>query len=240
MPIQEWFPTSIYLEKLNARLTAKKMARFNQELLEQCYLVRDTDPIGETWSEENYPGGYTSYGSITDLHRRFPHFEELRTLIDKHAQKFARHLELDLQDGHLDMTSCWINIMSEQTVHSLHLHPLSVISGTFYVDVPKGASAIKFEDPRLDRMMASPPRLPTAGKRNQLFAKIQPESGQVALWESWLRHEVPPNRSTKDRVSISFNYEWVAQRQAPQEPDLEEESNPPASVRRKKKQRRRR
>ncbi|HVK60754.1 MAG TPA: TIGR02466 family protein [Bdellovibrionales bacterium] len=205
MPITEYFPTPIYSERLKSKGTEK----FNRELLEQCYLVRETDPEGEEWSQEHYLGGYTSYGSIIDLHKRYPHFEELREMIDKHVKKFARHLEFDLQGGHLEMTSCWINIMSAQTVHSLHLHPLSVVSGTYYVDVPKNASSIKFEDPRLDRMMAAPPRLPKASRRNEIFVKMDPRAGQVALWESWLRHEVPPNRAKKDRVSISFNYDWV-------------------------------
>jgi uncharacterized protein (TIGR02466 family) len=30
------------------------------------------------------------------------------------------------------------------------------------------------------------------------------------LWESWLRHEVPPNAADEDRVSVSFNYRWRA------------------------------
>jgi uncharacterized protein (TIGR02466 family) len=183
--------------------------RFNRELLEQCYLVKDTDDEGQDWSQEHYVNGYTSYGSITDLHRRYPHFEELRSAIDKHVKKFARHLEMDVQGGHLEMTSCWVNIMPTHTVHSLHLHPLSVISGTYYVSVPKGASSLKFEDPRLSRFMAAPPKLPGAKPRNQIFVTMDPKPGQVALWESWLRHEVPPNRSSGDRVSISFNYDWV-------------------------------
>lgn len=205
MPIQSWFPTHIYVEKLLKR----GLTRFNEELLEQCYLVRDTDEEGVLWSEKHYFGGYTSYGSITDLHRRYPHFEELSQKIDSHVKAFARHLEMDLQGGALDMVSCWVNIMPTHTTHSLHLHPLSVISGTYYVSVPKGASSLKIEDPRLSHMMAAPPKLPKANRRNQLFVTLQPEDGQVALWESWLRHEVPPNQSSGDRISISFNYDWV-------------------------------
>lgn len=205
MPIQSVFPTSIYVEPL----LANNGARFNRDLLEQCYLVRETDPEGEEWSEEHYVGGYTSYGSITDLHKRYPHFEELREFVDKHVRKFARHLEMDLQGGHLEMTSCWVNVMPTRTVHSLHLHPLSVISGTYYVAVPKNASSLKFEDPRLSKFMAAPPKLPNPRPRNEPFVKLDPRPGQVALWESWLRHEVPPNRSDEDRVSISFNYDWV-------------------------------
>jgi uncharacterized protein (TIGR02466 family) len=205
MPVQRWFPTSIYTESL----MSTGLSRFNREIEEQCYLVRDTDPHGEEWSVENYRGGYTSYGSMTDLHRRYPHFEELSLAIDRHVKKFARHLEMDLQGGRLEMVSCWVNIMPTGTTHSGHIHPLSVISGTYYVAVPRDSSAIKFEDPRLERMMAAPPKLDGAKPRNQQFVKLAPRAGQVALWESWLRHEVPPNPSREDRVSISFNYDWV-------------------------------
>jgi uncharacterized protein (TIGR02466 family) len=206
MPIQTWFPTSIYVEPLLA--PTARLRKFNRELLEQCYLVRDTDPDGVAWSETHYLNGYTSYGSMTDLHRRYPHFEELARAIDKHARKFVRALDMDLQDGSLSMSTCWVNIMPTNTVHSLHLHPLSVLSGTYYVDVPRGASSIKFEDPRLASMMAAPPKLAEARERNQQFVKLQPVAGHVLLWESWLRHEVPPNAADEDRVSVSFNYEW--------------------------------
>lgn len=204
MPIQSWFPTSIYLEALAAK------PAFNRELLEQCYLVRDTDPEGEQWSKDHYLHGYTSYGSITDLHRRYPHFQEMAEMIDRHARKFARYLEMDLQGGSLEMSSCWVNIMSRNSAHSSHLHPLSVLSGTYYVSTPKSSSAIKFEDPRLGLLMASPPRFPDGKPRNQQFVKLEPRAGQVALWEGWLRHEVPPHTGKDDRVSISFNYEWTS------------------------------
>lgn len=41
--------------------------------------------------------------------------------------------------------------------HSLHLHPNSVVSGTYYVATPRGCAGLKFEDPRMSRFMASPP-----------------------------------------------------------------------------------
>ena len=36
------------------------------------------------------------------------------------------------------MTDCWVNVMPAGVVHSLHLHPTSFISGTYYVEVPEG------------------------------------------------------------------------------------------------------
>ena len=64
------------------------------------------------------------------------------------------------------MTDCWVNIMPRHAVHSLHLHPLAVISGTYYVATPRGCSRLRFEDPRLDKLHGRAPQAPpTAGPR---------------------------------------------------------------------------
>ena len=63
------------------------------------------------------------------------------------------------------MTDCWINMMPRGVTHGLHLHPLSTISGTYYVRTPKGVPGLKLEDPRLDRFMAAPPRRADAGQQ---------------------------------------------------------------------------
>jgi uncharacterized protein (TIGR02466 family) len=83
-----------------------------------------------------------------------------------------------------------------------------VLSGTVYVATPPGASALKLEDPRLAMMMAAPPRETDAPESLQSFVYLQPAAGTVLMWESWLRHEVPPNAAKTDRLSVSFNYAW--------------------------------
>ena len=44
--------------------------------------------------------------------------------------------------------------------------------------------------------------------RECLQLRHDDRAGRVVLFESWLRHEVPPNQSSSERVSISFNYSW--------------------------------
>ena len=57
--------------------------------------------------------------------------------------------------------------------------------------------------------MASPARKKDARRELQPFIYMKPEVGDVLLWESWLRHEVPLNMADEDeRVSVSFNYAW--------------------------------
>jgi uncharacterized protein (TIGR02466 family) len=106
------------------------------------------------------------------------------------------------------MTDCWVNIMPHHVVHGLHLHPLATISGTYYVQTPRGSPGLKFEDPRLDRFMAAPPRRADAPPESRPWIILPAEAGNVVLFESWLRHEVPPNQTKRQRISISFNYNW--------------------------------
>jgi uncharacterized protein (TIGR02466 family) len=202
--IQAWFPTQIYAATLG-----RDWRRLNRELLRECHQLRDFDDQGRRWSNRNYPGGYTSYGSLDKVHRMSSTFMELRTRLDRHAKALATALEWDLADRKLEMTDCWVNIMPRLCAHSLHLHPLSVISGTYYVATPRGCAGLKFEDPRLDRFMAAPPRQAHCRPENQLHVTCPAEAGRVILFESWLRHEVTASPVKAERVSISFNYAWA-------------------------------
>jgi len=65
----------------------------------------------------------------------------LKKKLLRHAKAFAQTLELDLRGRSVYMTDCWVNIMPPTAAHSLHLHPLAFISGTYYVAVPPVAPA---------------------------------------------------------------------------------------------------
>ncbi len=178
------------------------------ELETSCLSIAEDDEAGQAWCEENGYPGYTSYASLTDLPWRFPIFKNLVNQLDKHIAAFAEDVAFDLDGKALKLEDIWLNILPEGGVHSAHIHPHSVISGTTYVAMPKGTSAIKFEDPRLQMMMAAPPRLKDAREELRSFIYVAPEVGDVLLWESWLRHEVPMNMAGEHRISVSFNYAW--------------------------------
>jgi uncharacterized protein (TIGR02466 family) len=56
--------------------------------------------------------------------------------------------------------------------------------------------------------MATPPRRADAPKSFHSFVSLPAKAGDIVLFESWLRHEVPPNPTASPRISISFNYNW--------------------------------
>ena len=173
-----------------------------------CLAIAEDDEAGQSWCEENDFPGYTSYASLTDLDWRFPIFKDLITALNMHVEAFVQDLDFDLGNKKIKLDSLWINILPFGGVHTAHIHPHSVISGTTYVAMPAGTSAIKFEDPRLATMMAAPSRAKGAREELRSFIYAEPNIGDVLLWESWLRHEVPMNMANEDRISISFNYSW--------------------------------
>ncbi|MDF1857104.1 TIGR02466 family protein [Pseudooceanicola sp.] len=202
--IESLFATRLYraeLQEFGAPIDAA-------ELEGSCYSIAEDDEAGQTWCEDNSYPGYTSYASLTDLPWRFPIFADLVTVLDQHVAAFAEDLQFDLGDKALQLEDLWINILPEGGTHASHIHPHSVISGTTYVAMPDGASALKLEDPRLPMMMAAPPRRKDARNELRSFIYAAPKIGEVLLWESWLRHEVPVNMSEDDRISVSFNYSW--------------------------------
>ncbi len=178
---------------------------FNAELEQACLGLAAEDGAGRAWSRDNGYGGYTSYASLDDLPRRATVFAELKKRLDREAGIFASQLDFDLGTKRLRLDSLWVNVLRPGAGHSGHIHPHSVLSGTYYVRTPERSGALRFEDPRLPLMMAAPPRRPGA---RSAFVHLQPSAGTVLIWESWLRHEVMANRAKTERISLSFNYAW--------------------------------
>jgi uncharacterized protein (TIGR02466 family) len=175
------------------------------ELAHSIRSLAEDDVAGQRWSEEHRYAGYTSYASLNDLPRRDPVIGDLAKLLTKHAAKFAQECAFELT-GKPKLDSLWVNLLRGPGHHSAHIHPHSIISGTLYVEVPKGSGDIQFEDPRLPMMMAAPIRRTDAPEELQPFVTVQPRPGLLLLWESWLRHEVLPGAGRGERLSISFNF----------------------------------
>lgn len=197
------FASEIYHHKV-----LSPQSRLHREICAEAPFIRERDKKGQQWSRERYPNGYTSYGSYDQLHQLSSTFEALRKRIDLHAHQFARALGFSIHPKELQMTRMWLNMMGQNCGHGAHIHPLSTISGSYYVEMPKGAAAIKFEDPRLNLFMARPPVLDNRGSMPAIV-EVHPRPGDIVLFESWMRHEVPLHSADALRVSVSFNYDWI-------------------------------
>ncbi|MGE0697865.1 MAG: TIGR02466 family protein [Hyphomicrobiaceae bacterium] len=201
--IETLFATRIYRAEIASRGAGKRLL---EELKGACLSIASDDEAGQAWCRANGYKGYTSYASLDDLAWRSPAFADLLVSIDPHVEELAKAADMDLGKRKLIADSIWINVLEPGGHHAAHIHPHSVVSGTYYVEVPDGAGAIRFEDPRLPMMMAAPPRRARAARDAQPFVSVAPRPGTLLLWESWLRHDVPMNGAATARISVSFNY----------------------------------
>lgn len=178
----------------------------NAALEHACWMLEEEDIAGQKWCDENGYDGYTSYASLDDLPTRFPSFAELAEKLQTGANSFAAARYWDLQGQALKLDSLWVNILGHGGAHSGHIHPNSIISGTYYVRVPPLSGRLKLEDPRLSRMMGAPPILADAPEAHRRFVYITPKQTDALFWESWLRHEVVAGQTEEARISISYNF----------------------------------
>jgi len=202
------FPTVIAHESLNG-----PGRNLLSDLRKECLTFAKIDEVGQAWSKEKHYQGYTSYNSIPQIYLHSTTFEDLEKCIHKSVNKFAKKLGLDPRANPLEIDTMWINVMEQNAFHTSHTHPLSVVSGTFYVSVSKNSSSIRFEDPRFPLMMAQPLKVKGESLKYQsghfsspYHFDIRPAANDLVLFESFLRHEVPLNHAKQKRISISFNY----------------------------------
>ncbi|QIK96248.1 hypothetical protein G7076_07120 [Sphingomonas sp. HDW15A] len=173
------------------------------ELAHSIRSLAEDDEAGKRWSREHAYKGYTSYASLDDLPSRDPAFADLKRALNRHAAAFAKALGWAVKPK---LDSLWVNMLRGDGHHGAHIHPHAILSGTLYVETPKGSGPIRFEDPRLPMMMAAPMRVPDAPEQLRQFVDVEPEPGLLLMWESWLRHEVRPGKGRGERLSVSFNF----------------------------------
>lgn len=195
------FSTTIYQKNLGS-----VHQKIKNDLRQEVQVLRRDDKSGREWSKLNYPNGYTSYASANRMHITSPTFAILERSIRTHVIRYIQKLELNMDIKSLNMNTCWVNVMEMGCTHPMHIHPHSVISGTYYVDVPNGSSSIRFEDPRYGLFMSRPPLKKSVQEQQSTHFSVSAKAGDLVLFESWLRHDVPPHSVKQSRMSISFNY----------------------------------
>lgn len=203
------FSTYVHQAEIQPPGNKGRLQSLNKELKHEIQVLQKEDLVGQAWSKENYRHGYTSYGSLDRLFDFSPTFMELQGAITKEVKKYLKTMGAQASHRDLFMSSMWVNVMPPGSYHTMHIHPFSVVSGTYYLEVSPTTSPLKIEDPRMGFLMNAPQMRALAKPEQQRFFEVHPKVGEVVLFESWLRHEVPENRSKSPRVSISFNYDWL-------------------------------
>jgi len=103
--------------------------------------------------------------------------------------------------------SAWVNVNRTGDFNSVHLHPGSTWSGTYYVDVgdpvdPDKGTQLHLIDPCQGRSATF-----FAGGKTSLPSSvfIRPKPGLMVLFPSYVPHLVFPHKGGSARISVAFN-----------------------------------
>jgi uncharacterized protein (TIGR02466 family) len=162
-----------------------------------CKEEYNKDPEGSMKS--NY-GGWQS-NNLQNCELEVTLFPEIQNI----CQQFAKDV---LKIGKpVKMLNAWININDKNSSNVTHTHPHSILSGVYYVKTPENSGNIKFFHPAIDmfeRDWSDIQKLEPL-EINSPAWWFTPEEGHMYLFPSWLKHNVLPNKSDDERISISFN-----------------------------------
>jgi uncharacterized protein (TIGR02466 family) len=100
----------------------------------------------------------------------------------------------------------WMNILTKGGSVDVHRHYDSIISAAFYPYVEPDSADLIFINPLEGfRMMdANASNSKDNGVYSSNIRPIQPTTGKLVLFPSWIQHYVPTNKSNL-RVTLSFN-----------------------------------
>ena len=91
----------------------------------------------------------------------------------------------------------WVQDYKNNDYHTRHNHPLSLISGVYWIRANKHASNFRIFSPN--------PYDSFPIEFNHSFTDIQPNKGLLILFPSYLYHEVLVNNINSIRTTIAFN-----------------------------------
>ena len=143
----------------------------------------------------NY-GGWQSQ-NFTKINKNF---KSLFDNINISVKEIEKNLNLEKK---LSLDTFWFNINYIGSFNRPHNHPGCVVSGIYYVSIPKNSGSIIFLNEDIDSFFKY---VKNYNEYNSSIWQIKPEENKCVLFPSYLKHYVEPNLNKKERISISFNY----------------------------------
>ncbi len=102
--------------------------------------------------------------------------------------------------GRFSLAGCWSVRLQQGGFHVNHVHPRGWISSAYYVSTPREVADL---DTRSGWLKFGEPRYPAPGAAPERF--VQPRTGLLVLFPSYMWHGTIPLRGEEARVSIAFD-----------------------------------
>ena len=139
-----------------------------------------------------------------------PEMKQLLNEVTARLNGLHKHLGL-VDNAYQVVYMAWANINNNQYIGIPHNHgerPNTVFSGVYYPKAEQGCSAIDFMTPNnAKHHVIYDALVKEENSFTQSVVRIQPKTGSLIIFPSWLMHYVVPSESKEDRISLAFNAE---------------------------------
>ena len=197
MKIFDMFPTAI--TKINL-LESNNYGAIDLDYLQDIMntVMLPTTPVSETLeiAEGNVKTCYREdWGQASYV---LEEFEGLKSSIFAAVQRHVR----TCGSQPVILNDSWYTLQHKGSKVLKHRHEGSVVSGTFYVNVPEGSHGLAFSNPTIPYRMKE--KTTTFTKYSEYAKLIEVQTGDLLIYPSWLEHFVP-KIECDNRLTISFN-----------------------------------
>ncbi len=122
--------------------------------------------------------------------------------------KYFSNTEIFRDNIEFRITSMWINVNLKGDYNISHNHPNSHFSAVFWVRIPESSGKLEFTSPHgfthnLEILNYSDDFRNRVNSHTSFY--FEPEEGTILLFPASLYHDVSPNESNSDRISVAFN-----------------------------------
>lgn len=133
-----------------------------------------------------------------------PDLKEIKFFIEENQKIFFNLYYGDPNNVEIYTTQSWLNFSIKGQSHHEHLHPNSIISGVFYINV-EGEDQIHFKNPHHMYQAQLAIEAVTENAYSATNAVYMVKDKNLILFPSTLIHKVPPFPFDATRISLSFN-----------------------------------
>ena len=199
--IERWFATPIYYEKL--------LGIDNDSLIKRAYLLKEkyNKEVTTGWkcNTFNTLGRENMVGDSSDQ----PLYDIVNT-VGEHVEYFASELGADMNNLKTVAANYWFNIAGPGAFQESHQHTNSHFSAVYYPkEYKQNSGNLLFQNltSLFDsyRFHICPQDSKYSGSISDMI-EYQPYQGLLVIFRSYLPHMVEINRSSEDRISMSFNF----------------------------------
>jgi uncharacterized protein (TIGR02466 family) len=190
------FPTPIYWATVDNPQIQQRFEKVYENLILDNKLHYKSN-----WADTHKISSMDFSDNLIEKADLFEFKNELMAHLSKYLEDVGRNSGVE----QVKITASWMSLFSRGDYAHQHCHGAADISGVYYVKaIPDDA---KFYFRSSNKGMSS------SYAFNQILDKkiIEPTTGMLVLFPGWLEHGVETQLLDHERVSVSFNLEFIRQ-----------------------------